>query len=99
MSADVEVRRAHLLATFVRDGRLVRLPQKFEKRRLVCEFVADHFEPGERYPEARVDEILSSLTEGGECDHVTLRRYLIDYGLLAREDGVYWRAGGWVAGT
>ena len=31
-------------------------------------------------------------------DHVTLRRYLVDEALLARERGVYWRIGGpvWV---
>lgn len=29
-------------------------------------------------------------------DHVTLRRYLVDAGPLAREAGVYWRSGGTV---
>jgi hypothetical protein len=32
-------------------------------------------------------------------DHVTLRRYLVDYRLLDREAGEYWRSGGWVSDT
>jgi hypothetical protein len=27
-------------------------------------------------------------------DHTTLRRYLVDEGLLTRAEGVYWRTGG-----
>ena len=29
-------------------------------------------------------------------DVAALRRYLVDEGLLARQDSVYWRCGGWV---
>ena len=29
-------------------------------------------------------------------DVAALRRYLVDEGLLAREDGLYWRSGGWL---
>ncbi len=31
-------------------------------------------------------------------DYATLRRYLVDEGLLTRADGVYWRTGGRVSG-
>ena len=31
-------------------------------------------------------------------DYATLRRYLVDEGLLTRADGVYWRTGGRVWG-
>jgi hypothetical protein len=40
-----------------------------------------------------VNAILRSFYD----DYVTLRRYLIDAGLMAREDGIYWRTGGYVA--
>ena len=49
------------------------------------------FTPGERYSERVVDDALRRWCEGGEADHVTLRRYLIDDRLLARDHGVYWR--------
>jgi hypothetical protein len=79
---------------FLRDGRLLRLPARFERRRAVLEQVATSFEPGRKFPERQVDEVLIALCEGGRVDHVTLRRYLVDAGLLGREAGVYWRTGG-----
>lgn len=90
---------AVLVDRFMPDGRLWRLPSKAAKRELVLRHVAELFEPGERYTEAQVDAVLLGVTEGGETDHVTLRRYLVDYRLLDREAGEYWRSGGWVSGT
>ncbi|MGN6132060.1 MAG: DUF2087 domain-containing protein [Nocardioidaceae bacterium] len=95
MPADTD----ELVRRFLPGDTLLRLPSKHAKRLLVLARVADRFEPGVRYSEKQVDEVLRALTDGGETDHVTLRRYLVDTSLLAREDGVYWRTGGWVAGT
>jgi hypothetical protein len=85
-----------VVARFVRDGRLLSFPAQESKRRLVLEHVAQSFEPGRRYPEREVDAVLRAWTEGGGTDHATLRRYLVDHQLLAREGGEYWRAGGWI---
>jgi hypothetical protein len=85
-----------LIRTFVRDGRLVRLPAQRTRRRLVLEHVAGSFEPGVRYPEREVDAVLRAWTGGGVVDHVTLRRYLVDENLLDRDGGEYWRSGGWL---
>ena len=85
-----------VVARFLRDGRLLSLPAQESKRRLVLEHVAQSFEPGRRYPEREVDAVLRAWTEGGAADHATLRRYLVDHQLLAREGGEYWRSGGWV---
>jgi len=85
-----------LLRPFVRDGRLVRLPAKRARRRVVLEYLAQNLEPGRRFPEREVDVVLRALCDGGEVDHVTLRRFLVDEGLLSRDHGVYWRSGGWV---
>jgi hypothetical protein len=88
-----------LVERFMPDGRLLRMPGKAAKRQVVLAHVAHLFEPGTRYPESQVDDILKRVCEGGETDHVTLRRYLVDAQMLAREAGEYWRAGGWVDGT
>jgi hypothetical protein len=57
--------------------------------------VATLFEPGVRYPEREVDVLLKGFhAEPETADHVSLRRYLIDAGLLSREAGTYWRTGG-----
>src|SRR5262245_963876 len=97
--ADRDPDDVRLIERFMPDGRLLRMPAKAAKRQVVLQHVAHLFEPGRRYPEPQVDEILQGVCQGGEADHVTLRRYLVDAQLLARENGVYWRVGGWVEGT
>jgi hypothetical protein len=97
--AGVEEDDARVVERFMPQGRLLRMPSKAAKRRLVLEHVAHLFEPGRRYTEPEVDEILTRVVEGGESDHVTLRRYLVDAQLLGRSAGEYWRSGGWVEGT
>ena len=53
------------------------------KRRLLLEHVAGGFEPGVRYPEREVDDLLRAWYD----DYAALRRYLVDELLLDREDG------------
>jgi hypothetical protein len=83
---------ARVLATFVKDGRIVTMPTKRAKRLVVLDHVAQSFEPGRTYPEAEVNEVLRSFHE----DVAALRRYLVDEGFLTREANVYWRTGGTV---
>ncbi|PZT69456.1 hypothetical protein DN402_22575 [Streptomyces sp. SW4] len=81
-----------VLRTFVRDGRLVRLPARWSRRQVVLRHIAEQtFAPGVRYPERTVNEKLRAWCEGGEADHVSLRRHLVDAGRLRRSEGVYWR--------
>jgi len=81
-----------LFRSFVRDGRIVALPAKYTKRRMLLDHVAQLFEPGIRYPEHRVNLILRRIYD----DYAELRRALVDEGFLTREYGVYWRIGGTV---
>ena len=87
---DPDRARAAVLRAFVVDGRLVSIPAARSKRRVVLEHLATAFEPGVRYPEREVDAILRAW----HPDHASLRRYLVDEQLLARDGGVYWRIGG-----
>lgn len=79
-----------VLRTFFRGGRLVEVPAKGSKRRIVLERIALEFEPGVRYDERTVNAIVGRF----HTDHAALRRYLVDEGLLSREAGAYWRTGG-----
>jgi hypothetical protein len=82
-----------LLRTFVRDGRLVRLPAQWERKKVVLRHLAERsFEPGREYSEQEVNDRLRAWCEGGAVDHVTLRRYLVDLHHLDRHDGVYRRS-------
>ena len=69
------------------------MPAKRTRRLLLLDQVAQAFEPGRRYSEAAVDEVLKSIFD----DHCALRRYLVDEAFMSRTAaGVYWRAGGTV---
>lgn len=81
-----------VLRTFVRDGRLVRLPAQWTRKKLVLRHIAEQtFEPGVAYPERVVNEKLRAWCEDGDVDHVTLRRYLVDLHHLHRSEGIYRR--------
>jgi hypothetical protein len=81
------------LRAFIRHGRITAVPAKRTRRRQLLDEVAQAFEPGRRYPEPVVNEILKSVFD----DHCTLRRYLVDEAFLSRTAaGTYWRAGGTV---
>jgi len=89
---DPDQHRASILRNFVRDGRLIQVPVAASKRRVVLEHIVTVFEPGVRYPEKTVNALLRAWYD----DHAALRRYLVDEALLSREDGEYWRIGGYV---
>ena len=52
--------------------------------------LALEFDVGVRYAEEQVNETLTRF----HPDYASLRRYLVDEGLLSRERGLYWRTGG-----
>ena len=85
-----EVRAEDLVGRFIKNGRLVIWPSKQSKLRPVLDHIAQDFEPGRRYPEPEVNEILSHYND----DVAALRRYLVDEGFMTREAGIYWRSGG-----
>jgi hypothetical protein len=81
---------SQVLARFFRGDRLEEVPAQRSKRRIVLERLALELEPGVRYSEAEINELLRRFHD----DHATLRRLLVDEGLVDRAAGEYWRAGG-----
>lgn len=81
-----------VLRKFIRNGRLVKMPGQFTRREAVLRHLAlRDFSPGTRYSEREVNDILRAWCEGSTTDHVSARRYLVDYRILDREDaGEYW---------
>lgn len=78
------------LRVFVRDGRIAALPARHSRRRMLLAEVAQAFEPGIRYPERDVNQVLGAIFP----DVATLRRRLVDEQFLDRDRGEYWRIGG-----
>ncbi|MBK1810736.1 DUF2087 domain-containing protein [Clostridium sp. YIM B02505] len=60
--------------------RLRVFPVREEKRKALLPRFADLFEPDKAYTEAEVKKIIQTIYE----DDATIRRYLVDYGYLAR---------------
>ena len=79
-----------VLATFTTpDGRITSFPMQDKKVRVLLRHVLPAFTHGVRYPERRVNEILLKFSD----DSARLRRWLVEYGYMAREGGggKYWR--------
>jgi hypothetical protein len=85
----VAVEEMRKLRPFWREGRIVRWPARESRRRLVLSEVVQAFPLSRRLTEAEVDGILRPIW----ADHCQLRRALVDYELLNRKAGVYWRVG------
>jgi hypothetical protein len=81
---------ASVLRGFFSRGRLTHVPLAHAKRMVVLDYLAQSFEPGVRYPEAEVNEILGKFHD----DYAALRRYLVDADFLGRSESFYWRTGG-----
>lgn len=76
------------------DGRLKTIPAQRKKLLAILEHIAQSFEPGRRYTEPQVNEIL----RGFHADTATLRRELVGAGLMARQAGEYWKTAAGSAG-
>jgi len=81
-----------VLKTFVRaDGTIRSFPAQEKKFQVLLRYVLDAFEPGKRYSEKQVNQLLSRYSD----DTAALRRGLIEYKLMAREvtqgSSTYWR--------
>lgn len=71
-----------------RDGRFKALPAQQKKLLAVLRYIAQAFEPGARYPEREVNATIARYHD----DTASVRRALIEYGIMAREGGGgdYW---------
>lgn len=76
-----------VLRDFFEGERLKEIPVSRKKRDVILDWLAERFDPGTRYPELVVNEIIKRH----HPDSATLRRELIGGGWMAREGGVYWR--------
>ena len=88
--ADVEGTPAweqQVLRAFFDGQRLREIPVTTKKRMVVLVWLVGRFQYDERYPERQVNALLGEH----HPDFATLRRELVDRGLLAREAGIYWR--------
>jgi hypothetical protein len=84
--ASIDAEDKRVLRGFVRGERLIQIPAGPERLQPVLRWLAAKFEPGRRYPERELNELLKRHHE----DFATLRRSLVDFRYMERADGVYW---------
>jgi DNA-binding MarR family transcriptional regulator len=89
LSARVEEDAYHrkVVGAFLVRGRLSHLPRQRRKRQMVLEEIVAAFEPDREYTEAEVNARLLDFHE----DVATVRRALVEHGLMSRDHGRYWR--------
>lgn len=70
------------------EGPLTQFPSKEKRKIIVLQQITRRFEPGKKYREMEVNEVLKPIID----DFVTVRRYLIEYGFLDRSKDCseYW---------
>ena len=71
------------------DGSLKKIPVQQKKLLAVLRHLLKEFEPDRTYPEKEVNAIMGRF----HADTASLRRAMIEYKLMAREGGKYWRIG------
>lgn len=76
-----------VLHNFFADGRLKEIPASRKKRIVILKWLVNQFDPGRKYPEAEVNEIIARY----HPDYATIRREFIGNKLMARKNGLYWR--------
>jgi DNA-binding transcriptional ArsR family regulator len=88
---DLPAYDAKVLRAFLVDGRLTSIPSQEKKRQVILRFLLDRcFGEDRTYPEKEVNQRLALY----HPDVASLRRYLVDTGLMARSAGHYRRVEG-----
>ncbi|MDP3387563.1 MAG: DUF2087 domain-containing protein [Eubacteriales bacterium] len=83
-----QTERDNVLKNYIKDGKVSTFPSKEKRKVIILEYVISRFDPNQSYSEKQVNEIIKSTID----DYATVRRYLIDYGFMKRNnDGSeYW---------
>ncbi|MDM9383784.1 DUF2087 domain-containing protein [Chlorogloeopsis sp. ULAP01] len=76
-----------VLKTYLDGVNLIKIPATRKKRLIILRWLVRKFEQEVTYTERQVNEIIARH----HSDYATLRRELIGYQLMERENGFYWR--------
>lgn len=79
--------RLKVLKSFLKDGKLTRIPVQRKKKRIILEEILNAFEKGRVYCEKDVNTIISDFHD----DFCTIRREFICEKMMKRDNGMYER--------
>jgi len=78
--------KKEVLSHFFKYGKLTQIPTQRKKREIVLQEIAKQFEPGRKYEETEVNDIIHRFHD----DHCTIRREMIACGIMVRKNEIYW---------
>ena len=68
-------------------GALIQIPAKQSKKIEVLKKIAESFDPGKKYSEKELNEIILKFNK----DTAAIRRHMIEFGILERnKESIYW---------
>ena len=73
--------------SFWREGLILFMPSQLKKRKVPLDLLVQDFEPGRSYTEQEVNFKLLDHYD----DYCTVRREMVDFGMLVRKNGLYVR--------
>ncbi len=85
--AEMDDDERRVISTFVKDGAIPSFPAKLKKQLVLWRWVVERFDLDRDYPEMEVNGLLRPVN----TDVATIRRALVDHGLMTRAAGVYRR--------
>jgi hypothetical protein len=85
--AELSEEDQRVVRNYLRGEQIVELPAGPQRMLALARWLVGRFERGRRYPERE----LNAIIKRHHPDFATLRRELVDFGLMAREREVYWR--------
>lgn len=77
--------RDKVLRTFIKKGKLTALPVQHKKKLIILDEIASRFIAGRSYTEKEADALINTVYE----DHCTIRRLMIEEGIMERNKGIY----------
>ena len=83
-----EKEKENVLKNYIVNDKIIKIPRAEKKKIIILQYLLQKFQINKRYTEKQVNEIIKNMHE----DFVSLRRYLIQYGFMDREDNgsAYW---------
>jgi len=85
-----EAYREKILATFMKNGKISKMPAQLKKKLVLIEEICRSFEAGVPYTEKEVNIKIADFYD----DFCMVRRFFVDFGLFSREDNVYFKKDG-----
>jgi len=79
--------RNKIISTFMPHGKIAKMPAQLKKKLVLIEEIARAFNTKQPYTEKEMNLIIADFYD----DFCMVRRFLIDYGLFTRKDGVYFK--------